>query len=151
MKGALHPFSFLIMLSVLAACSSRSLNTELTRCVFPDSPRTPAAAFICDPQISGYPITVLRSSAPSDVAVSDRIQQVLDDQIKQWSDTWSTEWFDDVNDQTLANTFLVTLLREESRVVRSRVSPKSHLWLLIGLPLTIDELKAKTKAEMFTF
>ncbi|MFQ3230123.1 hypothetical protein [Reinekea sp.] len=137
-------FVFMCTMSGLfVACGSRSLNTELTRCVYPDSTRTPAPAFICDPTLMGYPITQLRQSPLSDASVDERIRHVYQDQVFAWSSEWSQQWFFDPKEQAEALVWLQKYLSREARVVRSRVSPKGELWLLIGLPHTQLEVKAR--------
>lgn len=129
-------------------CSSRSVNTELTRCVYPDSPRTPAPAFLCGAEVAGFPILALRSSELSNLATSDRIQAVLEEQILLWAEQWSLEWFETPENIAKAQTELQALLTEHARVVRSRTSPKSYLWLLIGIPFEESELAAMTKLRV---
>jgi hypothetical protein len=80
-----------------------------------------------------------------DKQVSDRIAIVLDDQIIQWADAWSLEWFDGSDKLEESRLFLMGYLTENSRVVRSRTSPKSYLWLLIGLSIDVPQLEAITR------
>lgn len=148
MIGAKHHFLILILVIGLAACSSRSVNTELTRCVFPDSTRTPAPSFICGDIVAGFPVTALRSSELSETAVVDRIQLVFEDQLNEWSKTWAGLWFEQPEQQQRAEVFLLSWLEEHARVVRSRVSPKAKLWLLVGQPLLLSELERITKESV---
>lgn len=133
---------------LVMSCSSRSLNTELTKCVYPDSPRTPAPAFVCDPQMPGYPVTQLRQSPLSDASVDERIRHVYQDQIRAWSSEWSSRWYRLPSSQQDALDWLNKYLDREARVVRSRVSPKGELWLLIGLPATEKAFQARFEKEM---
>ena len=144
-KQATKIVCLLTLSSLFVACSSRSLNTELTRCVYPDSPRTPAPAFICDPSLAGYPITQLRQSPLSDASVDERIRQVYEDQVTAWSTQWSTQWYPNSAQQPLAQAWLKSYLARETRVVRSRVSPKGELWLLIGLPEQLNDVKVRVE------
>ena len=148
MKATLYGFVLLSVMLGWVGCSSRSANTEVTRCVYPDSPRTPAPSFICGDAVSGFPVTVLRSAEPSDALTRDRIQLVLDDQLLLWSKAWSSEWFDVPSDQEKAQLALMEILLEDARVVRTRTSPKSFMWLLIGIPYSLEELKAQVFAVM---
>ncbi|MEJ2045113.1 MAG: hypothetical protein P8X74_13160 [Reinekea sp.] len=136
------------LLLSLTACVTRSVPTELTNCTYPDSPRTPAPEFICNKSIDGYPVTVLRVSESLNRSVRERIEAVLQSQIQQWTQTWSLEWFTSANDQSRAFDYLQTRLTDEARVVRSRMSPKSQLWLLIGLPMSMETLEAETRAAI---
>jgi hypothetical protein len=137
--------ALLILAALIVSCSSRSVDTEFTRCVYPDSPRTPAPAFICQADISGFPLTVLRSSEPSELSVSERIALVFEDQVDQWAKAWALQWFDADSQQALAESFLRDWLLENARVVRSRVSPKGYLWLLVGIPETESTLLKLTE------
>ena len=128
----------------LSACSSQSMDTELTRCAFADSPRTPAPGFICDPDITGFPVTVLLSSEPSADSISERINQTLSNQTSLWALEWSQAWYQSEAGQQSAHEFLLTVLNDEARVVRSRISPKGFLWLLVGLPMTVENLHRMT-------
>ena len=120
-------------------------DTVQTRCNYPDSPRTPAPAFVCEPNITGFPLTVLRSEASVGEPVDARIERALADQVAQWSSHWSMEWVA-VSEQPAVAAFLMEYLQDEARVVRSRTSPTGALWLLIGLPVTEEELKAQILA-----
>jgi hypothetical protein len=120
------------------------MDSDLTRCVFADSPRTPAPAFICDPDITGFPVTVLLSSEPSADSVSERINQTLIDQVSLWALEWSHAWYQSEAGQQRAHEFLLSVLTDEARVVRSRASPKGFLWLLVGLPMTVANLHSLT-------
>ncbi len=148
MNAARHASILIVLLLALSACSTRSVDSELSRCAFPDSPRTPGPAFLCDATIPGFPLTVLRSSEPSDFSVSERIEQTLNDQLEQWSEQWAQQWFSSESEQTAARQYLHPWLVEQSRVVRSRVSPKGYLWLLIGLPVTLDEIEQQTRLAL---
>jgi len=138
----------LLGLLALSACSSQSRDTELTRCVFADSPRTPAPAFICDPDITGFPVTVLLASEPSSDSVSARINQTLTDQISLWALEWSQAWYQSEAGQQAAQDFLLTVLTDDARVVRSRTSPKGFLWLLVGIPMPVANLHSMTMAAV---
>jgi len=138
----------ILLVLALTACSTRSVESELSRCAFPDSPRTPGPAFLCDATIPGFPFTVLRSSEPSDISVSERIELTLNDQLEQWSEQWSQQWFSSESERLAAQQYLLPWLVEQSRVVRSRVSPKGYLWLLIGLPVTLDEIEQQTRLAL---
>jgi len=146
MTGSTSRYLLFVLVVGLTACSSRSVDTELTRCVFPDSARTPAPSFICGAEVSGFPVTALRSSEPSEQDIAERIDRVLQSQIEQWSIQWSTQWFGS-EQQQLAFEFLRDWLSDNARVVRSRVSPKSTLWLLIGQPMTLADLEQLTKNQ----
>ncbi|MDN3647309.1 hypothetical protein QWZ13_19315 [Reinekea marina] len=146
----LHIKSLLAYLAIgclMLSCSSRSLNTEMTRCVYPDSPRTPAPAFVCDPQMPGYPVTQLRQSPLSDASVDERIRHVYEDQIMAWSNEWANQWYRLPNSRQAALEWLQKYLDREARVIRSRVSPKGELWLLIGLPENDAFYKARFEKE----
>ncbi|WP_320826478.1 hypothetical protein [Reinekea sp.] len=134
----------LLGLLTLSACSSQPVDTEVTRCVFADSPRTPAPAFMCDPNITGFPVTVLLASEPSSDSVSARIEQTLSNQISLWAMDWSQAWYTSEVGQQAAHAFLMSVLSDEARVVRSRTSPKGFLWLLVGLPMTVANLQSMT-------
>ncbi len=134
----------------LAGCASRSLETELTECVYPDSPRAAAPSFICDKALPGYPISELRTVPEGDSAVSDRIQSVFLDQVKLWSELWAATWFTDIEDQTLAEAYLQSMLADDARVVRSRFSPKNQLWLLIGIDKSLADIEASTRSYIST-
>jgi len=134
----------LLGLIALSACSRQTMDSELMRCVFADSPRTPAPAFICDPDITGFPVTVLLSSEPSADSVSERINQTLTDQVSLWAWEWSQAWYQSEAGQQRAHEFLLSVLTDEARVVRSRASPKGFLWLLVGLPMTVANLHSLT-------
>lgn len=149
MKAVTGPVLLLLAIFI-ASCSSRSVDTEFTRCVYPDSPRTPAPAFICQADISGFPMTVLRSSEPSDMSVSERISAVFEDQAEQWAKAWALQWFDAESQQQMAEPFLREWLLENARVVRSRVSPKGYLWLLVGIPETENTLLELTEAHVLS-
>jgi hypothetical protein len=73
---------------------------------------------------------------------------VLDDQLLLWSKAWSSEWLDLPSDQEKAQLALMEILLEDARVVRTRTSPKSFMWLLIGIPYSLEELKAQLFAVM---
>lgn len=147
MNGAIRWFSMLCFV-VLTACSTRPANTEVTACTYPDSFRTPAPEFICNADIEGFPITVLRVSKERDFPVSERIQAVLALEIERWSRDWALEWFGEPENQSKAMLYLNDLLTEQARVVRSRMSPKSNLWLLLGIPLTVEEIQQKTQQAL---
>lgn len=138
----------LCCLLVLSACSNRSLDTETTRCVFADSPRTPAPAFICAASIPGFPVTVLLASAPSAESVSERINRTLTEQIMLWADNLSQAWYQSEAGQRAAKAFLLTVLADQARVVRSRASPSGSLWLMVGLPMTVAALRTQTLATV---
>lgn len=129
----------------LVGCASRQLDTELTRCVYPDSPRTPAPSFVCGDSVTGYPLSVLRSSEAGENSVSDRIQTVLDDQIQQWTTDFSADWFADDAELQRARTFLRAWLTDNARIVRSRVSPNATLWLLVAIPSDLPSLETMTR------
>jgi hypothetical protein len=148
MKATLYGFVLLSVLLGWVGCSSRSVNTEVTRCVYPDSPRTPAPSFICGDSVSGFPVTVLRSAEPSNAITRDRIQWVLDDQLLLWSEAWSNEWFESPLEIERAQLALMNILLEDARVVRTRTSPKSFMWLLIGIPYQLDELEAQLRSVL---
>jgi hypothetical protein len=138
----------LVSLLVLSACSNRAVDTETTRCAFADSPRTPAPAFICDPDISGFPVTVLLASEPSAESVSERINRTLTEQITLWADSWSKAWYQSEASQLAANEFLLDTLTDMARVVRSRASPTGTLWLMVGLPMTVVDVRTQTLATV---
>lgn len=140
----------MILLLSLTACVNRSVNTELTSCTYPDSPRTPAPDFICDGNVPGFPVTALKSVDESELSVSERMDHALKQQIQQWSLTWSQEWFSVVEQQYTALEYLQRELTEKARVVRSRMSPKNQLWLLIGVPTTIEVLQNNVHAAVAT-
>lgn len=148
MRGAFQRTLMIALTLTLLACSNRSVDTEFTRCSYPDSPRTPAPSFLCEPNIPGFPVTVLRSSEPSELPVSERIERVFDDQTNQWARDLSQQWFDDSVQRTISETFLIGWIQDNGRVVRSRTSPKSYLWLLVGLPMEIQELEVITRAAV---
>jgi hypothetical protein len=148
MKASLFGFVLLSVVIGMVGCSSRPANTEVTRCVYPDSPRTPAPSFICGDSVSGFPLTVLRSAQPLDADTRDRIQTVLDDQILQWADAWANEWFIETAEIDLARQVLIDLLADDARVVRTRTSPKSYLWILIGIPYQLDELETELRIRL---
>ena len=130
----------------LSACASRSVDTELTRCVYPDSPRTPAPSFVCGESVTGYPFSVLRSSADSERTVHERMQATLDDQVVRWSEELADDWYpDNANANTKARAFLLDWLQDNARIVRSRVSPTATLWLLVGIPENLDRLQQLTQ------
>jgi len=129
-----------LMAFIFAACSTRQENTEVTTCVYPDSPRYPAPSFICHPKVAGYPVVALRSSPNSDIAVGQRITELFDEQIRIWAADYAFQWFNVETNQLSAESFLIEFLADKSRVVRSRTSPKSHLWVIIGFPMTKLEL-----------
>ncbi|MFT5009075.1 MAG: hypothetical protein ACI868_001781 [Granulosicoccus sp.] len=138
----------LVSLLVLSACSNRAMDTEMSRCAFADSPRTPAPAFICDPNITGFPVTVLLASEPGAESVSERINRTLTDQITFWADSWSQAWYQSEASQLAANEFLLDALADMARVVRSRASPTGTLWLVVGLPMTVVDLRTQTLATV---
>ncbi|MDO7674775.1 MAG: hypothetical protein MUQ43_10155 [Reinekea forsetii] len=138
----------LFCLLALSACSNRAVDTETTRCAFADSPRTPAPAFICDPDISGFPVTVLLASEPSAESVSERINRTLTGQIALWADNWSQAWYQSEEGQQAANELLLKILADKARVVRSRASPTGTLWLMVGLPMSVAEVRSLTLATL---
>lgn len=148
MKLALRGCFIGLALLFTVACSSRSVDTELTRCVYPDSPRTPAPSFLCGGEVAGFPVVALRSAQANSLATRDRIQAELDEQVLVWAEQWSLEWFDKPDQIEQARIALEAQLTESARVVRSRTSPKETLWLLIGLPFNSDELKAKIQGTI---
>ena len=138
----------LFCLLALSACSNRAVDTETTRCAFADSPRTPAPAFICDPDISGFPVTVLLASEASAESVSERINRTLTEQIALWADNWSQAWYQSEEGQQAANELLLKILADKARVVRSRASPTGTLWLMVGLPMSVAEVRSLTLATL---
>lgn len=130
-------------------CASRMGDSDMAQCSYPDSPRTAAPSFICTPNITGFPVTTLRSAETSDVSVSERIQLVLDDQIIQWASGWSNDWYTDVDQRSQAKRWLLAYLKAEARVVRSRTSPRQVLWLLVGVPDTLDAIQNELAANAF--
>lgn len=134
---------------LLAGCLNRMGDPDMAQCAFPDSPRTAAPSFICQPDITGFPVTVLRSSEASEASISDRIQRVLDDQIMQWANDWSNEWYANANQRSQAKRWLLTYLKAEARVVRSRTSPRDLLWLLVGVPDTLTDIQEKVAENAF--
>ncbi|WP_287418411.1 hypothetical protein [Reinekea sp.] len=138
----------LFCLLALSACSNRAVDSEATRCAFADSPRTPAPAFICDPDISGFPVTVLLASEPSAESVSERINRTLTGQIALWADNWSQAWYQSEEGQQAANELLLKILADKARVVRSRASPTGTLWLMVGLPMSVAEVRSLTLATL---
>ena len=138
----------LFCLLALSACSNRAVDTETTRCAFADSPRTPAPAFICDPDISGFPVTVLLASEASAESVSERINRTLTEQISLWADNWSQAWYQSEEGQQAANELLLKILADKARVVRSRASPTGTLWLMVGLPMSVAEVRSLTLATL---
>ena len=147
-KQAAKIVFFCTLSGLFVACSSRSLNTELTRCVYPDSLRSPAPAFICDSSLAGYPITQLRQSPLSDANVDERIRHVYQDQISAWSSEWSKQWYSDLAVQAEALAWLQKYLAREARVVRSRVSPNGELWLLVGVPHPLLDVKNNLELDL---
>ncbi|WP_040556974.1 hypothetical protein [Reinekea blandensis] len=130
----------------LSACASRSVDTELTRCVYPDSPRTPAPSFVCGEPVTGYPVSVLRSSEDSEQSVHERMQATLDDQVVRWSEQLADDWYpDDASVNAQARAFLLDWLQDNARIVRSRVSPTATLWLLVGIPDNLNHLRQLTQ------
>ena len=148
MAGGIKVVITLSAICLLAACSTRSTEAGNTRCSYPDSPNNPAPEFICTPEIPGFPLTALRSSPKSDAPVSERIEHVFSDQIQHWSAQWAMEWYADAERQQQAQQFLEQYLADQARVVRSRVSPNEHLWLLIGLPMPLVEVMAASYAAV---
>lgn len=146
--GLLALVSFSVLVTV--ACASRSLDTEVTRCVYPDSPRTPAPSFVCGDSVTGFPVFVLRSSEPSDDTVSERMQSVLDSQIVEWTELYSRDWFTQPAQRQRAQAYLSDWLADEARIVRSRVSPNGILWLLVAFPETLSTLETQTRQAITT-
>ena len=146
--NAVVRWAIMAVVVLLVGCISRGSNTELTDCTYPDSPRTPAPEFICNAQMAGFPVIVLRSDDRKKVEVSERIDQLLQRQINDWAQQFSLQWFRDAETQRRAQQYLLQELNDKARVVRSRMSPKEKLWILIGLPYTESALQAQTRAAM---
>lgn len=138
------------VLLTLSGCASRSVDTEFTRCVYPDSPRTPAPAFVCGGEVTGYPVAVLRSSEASDLSVGDRMQATLDEQISRWVSELSEAWFAENEPRQRARRYLQQWLNDEARIVRSRVSPTAALWLLVAIPVELPVLEQQTRDAVHT-
>lgn len=137
---------FLLAL-LLAGCAGRNLATEVTSCTYPDSTLTPAPSFICGAAVPNFPVTTLRSDDDKDTPVSERIDRVFEDQLARWSAEWSAEWVD-MEAQAEAQIWLQDYLNEHARVVRSRVSPRNTLWLLIGIPDTMAAVQARLQQQL---
>lgn len=133
---------------LLSACATRSMETELTRCVYPDSPRTPAPEFVCGGTVTGYPVSVLRASQNSDLSVSQRMQDTLDSQIDRWVAELADEWFAEADANRQARHYLQDWLSDQARIVRSRVSPTATLWLLVAIPVDLATLQQQTQAAV---
>lgn len=148
MKGVLHLVTVTVALYFFVGCSTQSKNTEATDCVYPESSRTAAPSFICDSAIPGYPISVLRSAEPSELSVSEATQAIFDDQVSIWAAQWSANWYQDASLRSRAQRWLSEYLADKGRVIRSRESPKSYIWLVIGVPVEISQIKELLKIEL---
>lgn len=126
----------LVLVVALSGCMSRGMQEELTSCTFPDSTRTPAPSFICDRQVSGYPITRLTSApATADVETDDNIENARLAVQHAMALEWLVTWFGDLaeEDETRAQQEILAWLDEELRVVRTRQSSSGTMWLLLGI------------------
>ena len=93
-------------------------------------------------------MTVLLASEASAESVSERINRTLTGQIALWADNWSQAWYQSEEGQQAANELLLKILADKARVVRSRASPTGTLWLMVGLPMSVAEVRSLTLATL---
>ena len=148
MKAVLQLVTVIVTLYFLAGCSNQSKNMEATDCVYPEATRTAAPSFICASVIPGSPITVLRSSEPSELSVSESTQAIFDDQVSIWAEQWSGQWDADDKLKAQAQIWLLEYLNDKGRVIRSRESPKAYIWIVVGVPVNILTIKQLLNAEL---
>ncbi len=146
MKFSVYLVSLTITAVLLSACGSKP---DSAACVFPDAPDTAAPGWVCDQPVEGFELTAVGSTAKSAAghdymksmaATSARVQlaqtmQVeVRNMIKQYVETTGeadqqtvdkvmTSVTKQITNQTLVGT----------RIVKTRMSPKGALYVLIGM------------------
>lgn len=150
MISAFRHLVVLLLALALTACASRSLETEHTSCTYPDSNRIPAPSFICDQQVDGYPVTELLEIVELGDSTQSTIDAAFAEQVEIWSTQWAGQWFAGTERQASARQHLQAFLHDRARIIRSRISPKQTLWLLIGVDVPIETIRMQTVSATVT-
>lgn len=136
---------------LLAGCASAP-KPQMADCTFPDSPKDPAPAWICNEPVAGVELSAVgyaRSSkagvafmkqmatADARVQLAQTFKVTVNNMIKQYAETTGAADSETVDQ---VNTSVSKLITSESligsRLFRTRTSPAGGLYALVGLDTT---------------